>query len=525
MTKRKRWIFLLILVGLSFIGMTALWRSTPYGLGLVNDSATYVEGATNLMAGTGYVRISGGGEIKPITHFPPLLSILLAGMGLAGMDLLVSARVLITLLFGIDILLVGLSVYRISHSIGFACLGAILLAVSDLHLGVYSFALSEPLFLTLMLAAYLLLSLTFDHPHWSWPLLTGLLLSLAYLTRYAGVSLVITSALVLVMLRPPQGLKRAVIMLAGIFLPILAWMVYGMAITGFGSLGNRQFVWHPISFSILFEAFKNLLTWIAPKDLLAFGSIWGRALSLFSLLLIPALIAWVVWAVWRRLKRIKQQENQQGDITLAFTHALHIPVYLGFIIISLTFFDASTPLNDRILAIIYIPEIILFCSALAWLWNLLERPHAGWRWVVAIFCLLLVVFSAKDGYAAVIQLGREGQGFAHRGISESPAVEIIRAMPPTLIYSNKPGAIFLLTGKTAYVAPTPIDPVTGQERSNFQDDLALMQQRVRDGEAVLVLFGLRNSDELEDVKLFVELSDDLAVQADYGEIVIFGASP
>jgi len=144
---------------------------------------------------------------------------------------------------------------------------------------------------------------------------------------------------------------------------------------------------------------------------------------------------------------------------------------------------------------------------------------------VAIFCLLLVVFSAKDGYAAVGQLGREGQGFAHRGISESPAVEIIRAMPPTLIYSNKPGAIFLLTGKTAYVAPTPIDPVTGQERSNFQDDLALMQQRVRDGEAVLVLFGLRNSDELEDVKLFVELSDDLAVQADYGEIVIFGASP
>ena len=278
-------------------------------------------------------------------------------------------------------------------------------------------------------------------------------------------------------------------------------------------------------FQYLLEAFKNLLTWIAPNDLLAFGSIWGRALSLFSLLLIPALIVWLVWVVWRRIKRTGKHENQQGDFTLAFTQALHIPVYLGFMIISLTFFDASTPLNDRILAIIYIPEMILFSSALAWLWNSLERPRAGWRWAVAIFCLLLVVFSVKDGYAAVSQLGREGQGFAHRGISESPAVEIIQAMPPTLIYSNKPGAIFLLTGKTTYVAPTPIDPVIGQERSNFQDDLALMQQRVRDGEAVLVLFGLRNSDELEDVKLFVELSDDLAVQADYGEIVIFGASP
>jgi hypothetical protein len=525
MTKSKRWIFLLVLVGLSFIGMTALWRSTPYGLGLVNDSATYVEGASNLMAGKGYVRVSGGGEIKPITHFPPLFSILLAGMGLAGVDLLVGARVLITLLFGVDILLVGLSVYRISHSVGFACLGAILLAVSDLHLGVYSFALSEPLFLTLMLAAYLLLSLTFDHPHWSWPLLTGLILSLAYLTRYAGVSLIITATLVIVLLRSPQILKRLGLMLAGALIPIILWQLYGLATNGIGSLGNRQLLWHPIALQTLFEALKNLLTWIAPDDLLAYGSIWGRALSLFSLLLIPALIAWVVWVVWHRLRRTGKQESLKGDLALAFTQALHIPIYLGFMIISLTFFDASTPLNDRILAIIYIPEMILFSSALAWLWSLLERPRAGWRWVVVIFCLLLVVFSAKDGYAAVSQLGREGQGFAHRGISESPAIEIIRVMHPTLIYSNKPGAIFLLTGKTAYVAPTPIDPVTGQERSNFQNDLVLMQQRVRVGEAVLVLFGLRNSDELEDIKLFVELSDDLAVQADYGEIVIFGASP
>ena len=252
MTKRRRWIFLLILVGLSFIGMTALWRSTPYGLGLVNDSATYVEGATNLMAGKGYVRISGGGEIKPITHFPPLFSILLAGMGLAGMNLLVAARVLITLLFGVDILLVGVSVYRISHSIGFACLGALLLAVSDLHLGVYSFALSEPLFLTLMLAAYLLLSLTFDHPHWSWPLLTGLILSLAYLTRYAGVSLIITTGLVLVLLKPTQLLKRAGIMLAGVFLPILAWMVYGMVISWIWFVGQPAIC---VASNIIFSTF------------------------------------------------------------------------------------------------------------------------------------------------------------------------------------------------------------------------------------------------------------------------------
>lgn len=525
MNHQRCWVFMLILVTLSLIGMVALWKSTPYGLGLVNDSATYIEGATNLLAGKGYVRISGGGEVKPITHFPPLFSFVLAGMGLVGMDLIQGARVLITILFGVDILLVGLSVHKISHSMGFAIFGAILLAVSDLHLGVYSFALSEPLFLTLMLVAYLSLAQSIDHPHWSWSALTGLLLSLTYLTRYAGVSLFITVILVMVFLKPPQLLKRASIMLVGALLPILAWIVYSLIIGGSGSLGNRQLLWHPLPFKTLFEALKNLLTWIAPNDLLAAGSIWGRTISLFSLLLLPGLVVWLVWAIWHRINLAKLQERLEGGFVLVFTHALHILIYLGFMVTSLTFFDASTPLDDRILSVIYIPEIILFSSALAWLWDRFKKKTAFVRWVLAIFCLLLVAFSIKDGYAAVNQLGREGQGFAHRGISGSPAIEAIRLMPPTVIYSNKPGAIFLLTSKSAYVAPTPMDPVTGQTRSNFKDDLVQMQQRVRDGQAILVLFDLRNSLDPEEVNFFAALSDDLHVQADYGDIVIIGTSP
>jgi hypothetical protein len=331
--------------------------------------------------------------------------------------------------------------------------------------------------------------------------------------------------LVMVFLKPPQLLKRASIMLVGALLPILAWIVYSLIIGGSGSLGNRQLLWHPLPFKTLFEALKNLLTWIAPNDLLAAGSIWGRTISLFSLLLLPGLVVWLVWAIWHRINLAKLQERLEGGFVLVFTHALHILIYLGFMVTSLTFFDASTPLDDRILSVIYIPEIILFSSALAWLWDRFKKKTAFVRWVLAIFCLLLVAFSIKDGYAAVNQLGREGQGFAHRGISGSPAIEAIRLMPPTVIYSNKPGAIFLLTSKSAYVAPTPMDPVTGQTRSNFKDDLVQMQQRVRDGQAILVLFDLRNSLDPEEVNFFAALSDDLHVQADYGDIVIIGTSP
>jgi hypothetical protein len=241
MTRRKRWIFLAILALISIVGMIALWRSTPYGMGLVNDSATYVEGAANLLAGKGYVRISGGGEIKPITHFPPLFSLLLAGFGFMGMDLLHAARILITILFGIDILLVGISINKIGHSLVFACLGALLLAVSDLHLGVYSFALSEPLFITLMLAAFLFLAQSFDHSGWWWSVLAGLTLSLAYLTRFAGASLLLTTVMVVILLHPPKPIKHLGLILAGACVPILLWFAYSLFAGGIGSLGNRQF--------------------------------------------------------------------------------------------------------------------------------------------------------------------------------------------------------------------------------------------------------------------------------------------
>jgi hypothetical protein len=267
LTRRSKLLFVLALLAISLGGMLALWRSTPFGLGLVNDSSYYVEGAANLLAGKGFVRFSGGGELKPITHFPPLFSLALAGFGLAGMDLLAGARLLITILFGLDILLVGLSIYRISRSGLFALFGALILACSDVFLGVFSFALSEPLFLTLMLVAFLVLAESFARGGWVWPLLAGFLLSLAYLARYAGVSLFVTALLAIFLLQSNSPTSRAgkgffhrfpfresLLLLAGACLPVLAWNLYNLITSLTGSLSNRQVAWHPVSFKALFEA-------------------------------------------------------------------------------------------------------------------------------------------------------------------------------------------------------------------------------------------------------------------------------
>ena len=51
---------------------------TPHGAGLTNDSSAYIGGARSLLARQGYVRIGGDGLPRPITHFPPFYSIVLA---------------------------------------------------------------------------------------------------------------------------------------------------------------------------------------------------------------------------------------------------------------------------------------------------------------------------------------------------------------------------------------------------------------------------------------------------------------
>ena len=60
----------LVLIGLAAGGVWIMQYSTPIGLGLTNDSSAYLAGARNLRAGAGYGYTSGGGEVKPLTHFP-----------------------------------------------------------------------------------------------------------------------------------------------------------------------------------------------------------------------------------------------------------------------------------------------------------------------------------------------------------------------------------------------------------------------------------------------------------------------
>jgi hypothetical protein len=156
--KDRRDIILMIgaILILSLSGMWMLRAATPFGLGLNTDSVYYVNGARNILSGDGFTRTSGEGILKFITHFPPLFSLVLAFVGIGGLDPLRGGRLVIILLYGANSLLFAWLVWKLTRISWLAVVGAFLMVFSSVSLRTSSWLMSEPLYIFLMLISYLL---------------------------------------------------------------------------------------------------------------------------------------------------------------------------------------------------------------------------------------------------------------------------------------------------------------------------------------------------------------------------------
>jgi hypothetical protein len=66
----------------------------------------------------------------------------------------------------------------------------------------------------------------------------------------------------------------------------------------------------------------------------------------------------------------------------------------------------------------------------------------------------------------------------------------LRTLPRSVqVYTNEPGAVYLYTGRGAYVLPDRFDPVTAETRNGFDQGIAQMQIEIKAGRAALALFG------------------------------------
>ena len=236
-------VFFLTIGLLAVGGIWLLAYSTPFGLGLNDDSIAYIAGARSIMEGQGY-REAWLASNGPVTHFPPGFPAILALIGfVTALDPVRGARALNGLLFGLNIALTGWVGWRMTGSRIVSILASALILLNSSLLYIHSRAMSEPLYIFLMLLSFLLLDIYFERSHNYWLVALGIVLGWAYLARYAALSLLATMIAALLILHQSwrKRLKSVLILILSAGPWILGWSIRNRIVGG--NLTNRVLGW------------------------------------------------------------------------------------------------------------------------------------------------------------------------------------------------------------------------------------------------------------------------------------------
>ncbi|GAB4349136.1 MAG: hypothetical protein Kow0099_32030 [Candidatus Abyssubacteria bacterium] len=499
---------LLILSLLALGGTLILLAATARGIGLSPDSAYYIGAARSLVRGRGLVAPFGDPQRQAMTHFAPLFPAVLALFGKTGIDPLEAARWLNSFLFGLHVLLAGLIVRRYAPASFWApILGSFLMLTSVIALWVHSWAWSEPLFILLGLSGLWLLAEHLERPRPSFLVGASGLISLAWLTRYPGVALVVTGFVGIFLFSPERPLAkfRDCALFFGLgSLPIFLWICRNYLAAG--SATNRELVFHSIRFANLAFGLGSVSEWVLPHG----TSTLAGAVVLFGLTAFMVIAGTIVWSRERRCAG--------GPLYAAhlmpFLLVIFILAYFAVVILSMLFLDANITLDNRILAPIYVSTLfVLLC------WGYRLFAESGRRSVTSVIPIVCIVFAAiSTGRAAyaITYTRSQGLGYASVAWRSSVMMQEIKELPRGLtVFTNAPAAVYSVTGRASLPIPGKVDLYTLRVNENYGNELVEMRQHLATGAALLAYFNssswylpsekeLREQLQLQPVRIFPE---------------------
>ncbi|MBI4489679.1 MAG: hypothetical protein HY694_11385 [Deltaproteobacteria bacterium] len=475
---RKTYLFL---VALSALGSVVLLLGTKWGVGLSPDSTAYISAARNLLSGKGLSVLSYSGELTPMTHYPPLFSTLLAGVGFMGVDPVEGARWLNVVLFAANISLVGLSVYAFSRSIWPALAGSFLMMSSLPIVQVHSMAWSEPLFIFFEVLGISLLALYVERPRYWILAASALAVNLGFLARYAGIALVVTGVTGILLLSKVRWKKRfadAVFFCALSSFSVTLWVFRNLAAGP--TMTGREMIFHPLTAEHLQSALDIISAWLLPPTTPS----RTRGISLF---LVAALLGLVYLAV--RRERKQDEERNLGGLT-GFTPLLgfFIMSYGLTLTISISFFDAQIPIDNRIFSPAYVAALILVLCLFAVLFEA-ARMSLALRVAGFLFFAFFSTSLLMQTTSWLTHSYESGLGYASHAWKRSRLVKRINDLDPRVpVFTNAPDAVYLLTGRPAGMVPSRVNPGTRSLNGNYASELSEVRRGLKERDGVLVYF-------------------------------------
>ena len=430
--------------GLAALGVLAM-TGEP-GPALTPDSVQYL-GAARSLVEEGTLRTPhlydwwAADTLRPLSHYPPGLSVALAAPLLLGVPALESARVLMMVSAFVT---VGIVVYVVSAAAGLfvaALVGTAVMMTAAIAMP-HRFVWSEPLFLVVLV---LTLACMVQRPRS--PLLYGALTAMATMVRYAGI-FVAPAVVLWAMLQPGSvrlRIRRGLLAALPIALTVGAWMVSRPRFTeGRLSAGMSD---EPIA--VLAEGFNTISRWLLPHAELVLGRMWRGPI-------IGALVVGLVALTVRELRRLRHAstDTARGDSIVAMrlvgAAAALAASYLLFVLVSTMVLDHRLALDDRMLAPgILLLEIGLAVVLAAWWRSLGARTRAaGAVAFIGWFCASALL-TIRTTAAATEHLAMSASG-GERG----SALHWVRSAGRRhTLYSNSPEEIYLEADRVARFPP------------------------------------------------------------------------
>lgn len=463
--------FSLLLVLIAMLGVVHLLiRTSRYGAFIQGDAIAYLSDAEGFLAGD---------TLLPSGHYPPGFPLLMAALGLAGVELQEAGRLLNVTAFGLSLLVAGFWLRRYAKSCIVPCVSTLILGVS-IPLNRYASSIhAEALFtLFLLLALICIGESIWGKKKWGrlWWASASIFASLASVTRYAGVTTI--AALVLVILlhrraRLVDNLKSALLFGTVSSIPLAAVLAYNEMAHG------KMFGGHPFPP----KSALGRPDWVIP-----IFQRWLQYLNApdwFPLLFVLAIFTLVVVGGWIAYLRYTSPRSIQSlGLTQAYPFLVFASVYAVFVFTVVQMMTSGS--MGRYLAILYVP---VFLSGAVLVDRLLAMNTEGLRVAVAKWtaiclisasCCTEAVLSARTNLYITAEAMESGSPEAYNNAwwETSETIDYIRANPlRTKIFSNHPNVLKFWIGVPASYWRAP----------HRLEDLLKHMKRSTDG-AVIVWF-------------------------------------
>ena len=483
--------------------------ATREGAGLTPDSRGYLLVAEQIALGHGLVMLDGDGKRVPLTHCPPLYPAMLwAGDKLLPGGPQAAARGMNVALFALNVALVGLLSWRASgRSAAAAILGAALAAVALDLLLIHSMVWTEPTFLLCTFASLYALGKYLDTGRVAPLALAALLAGLAFATRYAGAALMLASGL-LVLFASRNAWGRRI----GDAFVYSALSAGGMFLWLLGNARNTRdadghaFAVHLPTISDVKNALTTVAGWAigwyppegTPKRIIMAAMVFGLLVALGAAALLfrvlrdarRARLATAAGATGDDASARSDDAARSAGVHAGAGNGLRralvsfVPVYVGFVLVSVSFFDAHVPLDRRILSPVHVVLIVLAPAAVA-----LARAAGPRRAGVAAIALLVAIHGVRSAQWASAAPAIDSLVYASRAWRTSPTMAAIAAIPAeATIFTNGVDAIYLRADRFAKPLPKVTDPTKAARDTRFRKSMNGMRDYLNEHGGYVVYF-------------------------------------